>query len=502
MGREAGLAEYAANIGLEVHAELSTKTKVFCGCSTAAGGPPNTQVCPVCLGFPGSLPVLNRAVVDYALRVALAFNCKISRPSIFERKGYYYPDLPKNFQISQKRAPLGHSGYVEFPVDGDLHRVRIADIHIEEDAAKLIHPEEDPAHSLVDFNRAGMPLLEIVSEPDMHSAAQVEAYMNAIRSALLYLGVSEARMEQGQLRFEASVSVRPADREELGTRVEIKNLNSFRAVLGAVEYEIARQTKAVRAGETIVQETRLWDDAREVTAPMRTKETAMDYRYFPEPDLMPLVVDDEWIARVRAELPELAGQRRERLVREYQLSDYDAGILTAEKALADLFEAAVSRGAPAKPVANWLTGRFLYLLNERGATAAEAALTPESLAELVNLVESNTISGPAARQVFDRIAFSRESPKQVVAELGLTQISDQDELAATIDEVISEHADAVENYRKGKETALKFLVGQVMRKTRGRANPKLVRRLGSDGPRRGDCPQYQVVSPATAGGLP
>ncbi len=471
------MAEYAANIGLEVHAELSTKTKVFCGCLTAAGAPPNTQVCPVCLGFPGSLPVLNRAVVDYALRVVLAFNCEVSRPSIFERKGYYYPDLPKNFQISQKRAPLGRSGYVEFPVDGEMHRVRIADIHIEEDAAKLTHPEDDRAHSLVDFNRAGMPLLEIVSEPDMHSPSQVEGYMNAIRSALLYLGVSEARMEQGQLRFEASVSVRPADRAELGIRVEIKNLNSFRAVLGAVKYEIARQTKAVQAGETILQETRLWDDLHEVTAPMRTKETAMDYRYFPEPDLMPLVVDDEWIARVRAELPELAGRRRERLVREYALSDYDAGILTAEKALADLFEAAVSRGAPAKPAANWLTGRFLYLLNERNLTAADAALSPEALAEVVELVESNTISGPAARQVFDRIAFSGESAKKVVAELGLTQISDQDELGTTIDEVIAEHGDAAENYRKGKESALKFLVGQVMRKTRGRANPKLATEL-------------------------
>ena len=471
------MPEFVPNIGLEVHAELSTRTKVFCGCPTAAGAAPNTQVCPVCLGFPGSLPVLNRVVVDYALRVALALNCRIHRPSIFERKGYYYPDLPKNFQISQKRSPLGHSGYVELPLNGELHRVGITDVHVEEDAAKLLHPEDDRGHSLVDFNRSGIPLLEIVSEPDMHSAAQVEAYMNAVRSALLYLGVSEARMEQGQLRFEASISVRPEDSAELGTRVEIKNLNSYRAVLGAVSYEIERQTKALQAGESLVQETRLWDDARGVTEPMRTKETAMDYRYFPEPDLMPLMVDDDWIGRIRASLPEMAEKRRGRLAEDYGLSDYDAGILTGDKDLADLFEAAVAAGAPAKPAANWLTGRFLYLLNERGIGAAEAALTPAALADLVGLVESNTITGPAARQVFDRIAVSGEPPKKVVEELGLTQIGDADQLAASVDEVIAENADAVESYRGGKESALKFLVGQVMRKTKGRANPQLASKL-------------------------
>jgi len=471
------LARYEANIGLEVHAELSTRTKVFCGCSTSAGAPPNTQVCPVCLGFPGVLPVLNRRVVEYGLRAALALECEIVRPSIFERKGYYYPDLPKNFQISQKRAPLGRNGHLDVTANGLTRRVGIADVHIEEDAAKLLHPEADPDHSLVDFNRSGMPLLEIVSDPDMTSAAEAEAYMNAIRQMLLYLGISEARMEQGQLRFEASVSVRERGHPELGTRVEIKNLNSFRAVTGAVAYEIERQSRALDAGQSLQQETRLWNDERGVTEPMRRKETAMDYRYFPEPDLAPLVVGDDWIARVREELPELAGARRRRLVEQYDLSDYDAGILTADKALADLFEEAVRAGAPPKAAANWISGRFLHVLSEGGISASDAKLAPWSLAELIQMIEAGTLSGPAARQVFDRIAQTGESARAVVEELRLAQISDEDQLAAAVDAVIAEHADAVESFRGGKENALKFLVGQVMRKTRGRANPQLVNDL-------------------------
>jgi len=471
------LADYEPNIGLEVHAELSTRTKVFCGCSTAVGAPPNTQVCPVCLGFPGVLPVLNERVVEYGLRTALAMNCEISRPSIFERKGYYYPDLPKNFQISQKRSPLGVNGYLEIGVNGSSKRVRITDVHIEEDAAKLLHPEDDPQHSLVDFNRGGVGLLEIVSEPDMNSVAEVEAYMSAVRSMLRYLDISEARMEQGQLRFEASISIRPSGASELGTRVEIKNLNSFRAVLGAVEYEIRRQTEALESGETLHQETRLWDDARGVTETMRRKETSDDYRYFPEPDLVPLDIDEEWIARVRAALPELAEPRGRRFVADYDLTEYDATILTTEKALADLFEETVKAGAAAKAAANWVTGRLLYHVNEQGLDLAEMKLTPAALAELVGLIDSDAITGPAARQVFDRIVTSGEMPKAVVAELGLTQISDDDALTSVIQEIIAEHADAVENYRKGKENALKFLVGQVMRKTKGRANPQVAAEL-------------------------
>ncbi len=465
------------SIGLEVHAELNTKTKVFCGCSTAVGAPPNTQVCPICLGFPGVLPVLNRKVVDYGLKLALALNCTITRPSIFERKGYYYPDLPKNFQISQKRAPLGQHGYIDLPLDGATTRVRISDVHIEEDAAKLLHPADDPDQTLVDFNRGGIPLLEIVSEPDMHSVAEVEAYMVAIRSALLYLDISEARMEQGQVRFEASISLAAPGAAELGTRVEIKNLNSFRAVTGAVEYEIKRQARALESGEKLWQETRLWDDDRGVTEPMRRKETAMDYRYFPEPDLTPLVIDDAWIARIRAELPELAAARRGRFMEQYGLSAYDAGILTGEKALADFFEDTVKAGAPAKAAANWLSVEFLRLLNESQISIAEATLTPAALAALIALVESGGVSALAAKTVFAHLFANGGSPAEVVSQLGLGQISDEAQLTAAVAEVIAENADAVANFRAGNEKSIGFLVGQVMKKSGKRANPQLVNKL-------------------------
>jgi aspartyl-tRNA(Asn)/glutamyl-tRNA(Gln) amidotransferase subunit B len=471
------VASYTPSIGLEVHAELNTQTKVFCGCSTAAGAPANTQVCPICLGFPGVLPMLNRQVVESGLKMSLALNCHISSPSIFERKGYYYPDLPKNFQISQKRAPLGVDGHLDLSVNGGTVRVRISDVHMEEDAAKLVHPEGDLDHSLVDFNRAGIPLLEIVSQPDMHSVAEVEAYMEAIRSTLLYLGISHARMEQGQVRFEASISVAPKGATELGTRVEIKNLNSFRSVAHSVAYEIARQSKACDEGEKLHQETRLWDPDRGVTETMRSKETAMDYRYFPEPDLAPLVIDQGWVERVRAGLPELAGARRLRLVSQYGLSEYDAGVLTGDKALADLLEAAIAAGAPAKAATNWLTSEFLRLLSEQGKEAADTALEPKALAALIALQGKGEINAPAAKQVFARLVDRGGDPAKVVEELGLKQISDTDQLATTVDEVLAENQDAVENYRKGNENSIKFLVGQVMKKSRGRANPQMVNQL-------------------------
>ena len=471
------MANYIPSIGLEVHAELNTCTKVFCGCLTAPGAAPNTQVCPVCLGFPGALPMLNEQVVEYGLRLALALHCEISNPSIFERKGYYYPDLPKNFQISQKRSPLGQNGHIAFAVGSEVKRVRIYDVHIEEDAAKLLHPEEDTKHSLVDFNRSGIPLLEIVSEPDMHTVEEVEGYMNAIRSALLYLDISEARMELGQVRFEASISVRPEGTEALGTRIEVKNLNSFRAVLHAVAYEITRQTKARESGDKLIQETRLWDDATRRTALMRTKETAMDYRYFPEPDLAPLEVDQAWLDRVAARLPELAEPRRERLVAQYGLSDYDAGVLISEKALADMFEETVRADAPPKSVANWLTGEFLRLLNARNQEAKDTSLKPQALAELLALLEKGEINAPAAKTVFTRIVETGQAPSEVVAKLGLSQISDEAALTTAVEEVIAENPDAVANFQGGNEKSIGFLVGQVMRKSGKRANPQVVNAL-------------------------
>ncbi len=482
------MVQYEPSIGLEVHAELSTRTKVFCGCSTAAGAPPNTQVCPVCLGFPGVLPVLNRQVVEYGLRAALAMNCTISRPSIFERKGYYYPDLPKNFQISQKRSPLGVNGYLEIDLDGGTSRVGISDVHIEEDAAKLLHPEDDPQHSLVDFNRGGMPLLEIVSEPDMHSAAEVEAYMNAVRSMLRYLDISEARMEQGQLRFEASISLAAEGATELGTRVEIKNLNSFRAVLGAVEYEIRRQTRALQQGEALNQETRLWDDARGVTEPMRSKETAMDYRYFPEPDLTPLEIDDDWLARVRSELPELAGARRRRLVTQYGYSPQDAKVLTEDKSAVDAVEAAIQHeNVDPEFAKNMMTGPGFHwrrVAEQRtdSAKAWKLLWTPDGeagvLGHLYKLVQSGQFTGTAVRALYPRIMDEGPATDvEAIARQQGGQIADHESLSALTAEVMAENPDAVENYRKGKEAALKFLVGQVMRKSKGRANPQMATEL-------------------------
>jgi aspartyl-tRNA(Asn)/glutamyl-tRNA(Gln) amidotransferase subunit B len=471
---------FEPSIGLEVHAELNTKTKVFCGCATAVGASPNAQVCPVCLGFPGVLPVLNRKVVESGLKLALALNCEITRPSVFERKGYYYPDLPKNFQISQKRAPLGRNGYIDLAVNSHAVRIRISDVHMEEDAAKLLHPDDNPSETLVDFNRSGIPLLEIVSEPDMHSVAEAQAYMTAIRSALLYLGISEARMEQGQVRFEASISMRPVGAEELGTRVEIKNLNSFRAVAGAIEHEIRRQTRALENDQPLDQETRLWDDARQVTEPMRRKETAMDYRYFPEPDLAPLVVDDEWIARLRAALPELAAARRRRFMEQYALSAYDAGILTEDKALADFFEDTVKAGAPAKSAANWISVEFLRLLNDRQTDVTDAKITPRGLAELIAMVDGGTVSALAAKTVFAHLFEKGGAPADLVAQLGLAQISDEAQLTAAVAEAIAENPDAVANFRAGNEKSIGFLVGQVMRKSGKRANPQLVNKLLRD----------------------
>jgi len=473
------MVEYELVLGFEIHAELATASKVFCGCGTVPGAPPNTHTCPVCLGLPGALPVLNGAALEHAIKVALACHCSITSPAIFERKNYYYPDLPKNYQISQKRAPFGLDGWVEIDVEGTTKRIGIFDIHLEEDAGKLIHPEERHAsgYSLVDFNRAGVPLLEIVSMPDLHTIAEAEAYMTHMRQLLQYLGASEARMELGQIRFEANISVRPKGATTLGKRVEIKNLNSFRTVTRAIEYEVERQTEAYRNGEAIVQETRLWDDAREITLAMRSKEESHDYRYFPDPDLVPMVFTEEYLEQMRASLPELPADRRARFVTAYGLPEYDAKLLTTEKAIADFVDAAVKLGAPPKAVSNWTMGELLRLLNEKGIAPDASPITPAYLAELIALIEDGKINNSQAKQVFAEMFDTGSAPAAIVKARGFEQISDSGALEAIIDEVLAANADAAQRYAAGEDKPLGFLVGQIMKQSKGKANAQLVNEM-------------------------
>lgn len=462
-------------IGMEVHAELLTQSKMFCGCSTQFGAPENTQCCPVCLGLPGSLPVPNRYAVELVLRTALALNCTINRRSVFHRKNYFYPDLPKAYQISQYDIPIGINGYLDIRVNGQTRRIRIRRVHLEEDTGKLFHVE--PGTSFVDYNRSGVPLMEIVSEPDIHSADEAREYLIALRQVLVYCGVCDGKMEQGSLRCEPNISIRPMGSDELGTKVELKNLNSFRVVHLGVQAEVARQEAALAAGEPIVQETRRWDEARGVTVPMRTKEYAHDYRYFPEPDLVPLVFEDAWIEAARAALPELPAARRQRFIESYGLPEYDAGVLTDDRAVAEYFDAVVAAGADPKTASNWIMGEFLRMLNATGQTPAEAKLRPEALVELLGLIDRGTISGKIAKTVFEEMFTTGKSAAQVVREQGLTQISDEGELAEIVGEIVGRHADLVAQIRAGKDASFKFLVGQVMKATRGRANPELVNRL-------------------------
>jgi len=468
--------EFEMVAGLEVHAELATKSKVFCGCGTQFGAPPNTQTCPICLGMPGVLPVLNRKALDYTLKVAMALGCEIVNPLLFERKNYYYPDLPKNYQISQKKAPVGRNGRLDILVDSELKPIGIHDVHLEEDTGKLLHLEGSD-ESLVDYNRSGVPLLELVSAPDMRSTEEVDAYMNAVRSMLLYLGVSQCRMEQGQLRFEANISLRPKGSQEYGPRVEIKNLNSFRSVLRGIEYELHRQNDLMRRGQRVERETLLWDEVRGITQAMRSKEEAQDYRYFPEPDLVPMAIDEAWQQRIAAELPELPHARRLRFVSEYSLSDYDAGVLTADKAVGDFFEETVRAGAQPKEAANWLMGEGLRLMKETDKGLAESGLTAPGLARLIALVDEGKIGRPAAKKMFEEMFRTGAVPDKILQERGLAQIGDAGELAPVVEHVIAENAKAVADFRSGKQQSVSFLVGQVMRLTRGTADPQEVQRL-------------------------
>ncbi|MGB9920502.1 MAG: Asp-tRNA(Asn)/Glu-tRNA(Gln) amidotransferase subunit GatB [Moorellales bacterium] len=472
--------DYEAVIGLEVHVELKTASKAFCSCPTAFGAEPNTQVCPVCLGLPGVLPVINRKMVDYALKVALALNCRIAPRCKFDRKNYYYPDLPKNYQISQYDLPLATGGYLEIEVDGRTRRIGITRVHMEEDAGKLIHQGEalgPGAYSLVDLNRTGVPLLEIVSEPDLRSPEEAYAYLTALKAVLQYLDVSDCKMEEGSLRCDANVSVRPRGSSAFGTKTELKNMNSFKALQRALAYEIERQIEVLLRGGEVEQETRMWDEARGVTVTMRGKEEAHDYRYFPEPDLVPLEIDSAWIDRIRAELPELPAQRRRRFVEQYGLPAYDAGVLTASRAMADYFEACTSLYPQPKTVSNWLMGDFSRLLNASGLEVEQTPVKPEGLAELLKLIDEGTISGKIAKTVFEEMFASGRSARAIVEEKGLVQISDEAALAAIVDKVLAENPGPAADFRAGKEKALGFLVGQVMKATRGQANPALVNRL-------------------------
>ncbi|GAW91607.1 Asp-tRNA(Asn)/Glu-tRNA(Gln) amidotransferase subunit GatB [Calderihabitans maritimus] len=474
------MAEYEAVIGLEVHAELKTNSKIFCGCTTEFGGAPNTHVCPICLGMPGVLPVLNRNVVEYAIKAGLALNCEIAEFSKFDRKNYYYPDLPKNYQISQYDLPIAKNGYLEIEVDGQTKRIGITRLHMEEDAGKLIHQGDDIAeaeYSLVDYNRTGVPLIEIVSEPDLRSPVEARLYMEKLKAILQYCDVSDCKMQEGSLRCDANVSVRPKGSTEFGTKTEIKNLNSFKALQRALEYEIKRQIEILEDGGRIVQETRSWDESKGITITLRSKEEAHDYRYFPEPDLVPLVIDREWVERVRQTLPELPDARRRRLMEEYGLPAYDAMVITGSKALADYFDQCVEKFSDAKTVSNWIMGELLRLLNAHNLEVEDSPVKPEGLAELLALINKGTISGKIAKTVFEEMFETGKGAEEIVKEKGLVQITDEKVLAPIVDKVIEENPKSVEDYRNGKDRAFGFLVGQVMKATKGKANPQLVNKL-------------------------
>ena len=467
-------------IGLEVHAQLRTRSKMFCGCPTAFGAAPNSQTCPVCQGMPGTLPVINRTAIEYAVRTALALDCRVNAGCRFARKHYYYPDMPKNFQISQYEEPLAEEGLLEIDIDGAARPIGIQRLHLEEDVGKLLHEGtlETARASLVDFNRSGVPLMETVSRPDLRSPEEAAAYLRAFRAVLVYLGVCDGNMEEGSLRCDANVSLRPRGSAGLGTKVEIKNLNSFRNVQRALEYEVQRQAQALEAGERIVQETRLWDADRDVTRPMRSKEYAHDYRYFPEPDLVPLQIDRAWVDAIRRDLPELPRARRRRFVAQHGLPPYDAGVLTQSRALADYFEAAVRAFPQPKLVSNWIMSELLRALpGDDERAIAGAPVTPERLAGLLGLVQDGTISGRIAKDVFERMLRTGQDAPTIVAREGLTQVADEAALAAVVDRVLAQNPRAVADYRGGKTAAAKALVGQVMKATGGKANPGIVNRL-------------------------
>ena len=468
--------QYETVIGLEVHVELATKTKIFCGCSTAFGGAPNTHTCPVCTGMPGSLPVLNKQVVEYAAAVGLATGCKITQYCKFDRKNYFYPDNPQNYQISQLYLPVCRDGFVEIETPAGGKKIGIHEIHMEEDAGKLIHDEWEDI-SLVDYNRSGVPLIEIVSEPDMRSADEVIAYLEKLRLIIRYLGASDCKLQEGSMRADVNLSVRELGSETFGTRTEMKNLNSFKAIARAIDSERARQIELLEEGKKVIQETRRWDDNKEYSYAMRSKEDAQDYRYFPDPDLVPLRIDDDWLARIQAAQPEFRTEKMKRYKEEFDIPEYDIEIITASKHMADIFEAATAICGQPKKVSNWLMGETLRLLKEREEEPEEIRFSPENLAKLIALTDTKAINSTVAKEVFEVMFDKDVDPAAYVEEKGLVMVSDEAPLKKAVEEVIAANPKSVEDYHSGKERALGFLVGQTMKAMKGKADPATVNRI-------------------------
>lgn len=469
-------SKYETVIGLEVHVELQTKSKIFCGCSTQFGAPPNTHTCPVCLGYPGVLPVLNKQAVEYAMKAAMALNCEIASESKFDRKNYFYPDNPKAYQTSQFDKPIGENGWLEIEVGGETKRIGITRLHLEEDAGKLTHVDGGYA-SLVDFNRAGTPLIEIVSEPDIRTPEEAKAYLEKIKAIMQYCEVSDVKMEHGSLRCDANISIRPWGQEEFGTRAELKNMNSFRGVQRGLEYEEYRQAELLDDGEIVIQETRRWDETKGETSSMRGKEEAHDYRYFPDPDLVQIDISEEWMEQVRGSIPELPDALKARYISTYDLPSYDVEVITSSKHLADFFEESLNYTKDAKAVSNWIMGDLLGYLNANNLEVIDVKVTGKGLGEMIGLIEKGTISSKIAKTVFKEMIESGKGPQVIVEEKGLVQISDESAIQAIVDQVIENNPQSVEDYKAGKERAVGFLVGQVMKETKGKANPALVNKL-------------------------
>jgi len=468
--------EYEPVIGLEIHAQLLTDAKIFCGCSTKFGGSPNSHTCQICLGMPGVLPVLNRKVVEYTIRMGLATHCRINEECNFARKNYFYPDLPKGYQISQYAYPLAEHGYVDIELETGRKRIGITRIHMEEDAGKLLHDEHNPS-SYVDLNRTGVPLIEIVSEPDIRSAEEASDYLRRLHEILVYLEICDGNMEEGSFRCDANVSIRPKGQDAFGTRTELKNMNSFRNVQRALEYEIKRQQYILEGGHEVVQETRLWDDTAGVTHSMRSKEEAHDYRYFPDPDLVTVALSREWVEEILKDQPELPLEKRERFVRDYQIPAYDAGVLTTSRALADYYEEVVRLTGQPKTASNWVMGEILRFLNEEKKDIAACPITPQALADMILLIEAGTISGKIAKEVIEEMYKTGKPAKAIIAEKGLVQITDEAALARVVSEVMAANPNQLSQYRGGKEKLFGYFVGQVMKATQGKANPQLINDL-------------------------